>query len=129
MSLTEIGDKFNSLCTPAKLHMLIAGVHIAMLLTTKNVGGAAGTLLYSIIVAWCLDKLCINNLTWLSWIIVALPFILLIVGVILVTVLFARGTRNGTPADKTLALVAPEDSVNKEHFSSIPESSNGFGKQ
>jgi uncharacterized membrane-anchored protein YitT (DUF2179 family) len=108
----------NSLCRPAFIYLVISAIHVTMLVAHELWASALGTAGYSLIITYLLNRLCVNDLKWVSWLFIAIPFIIL---PILVIVGIGFGVKE---LQNTI-----KESVNKENFDQIPQPSNGFEKQ
>jgi len=73
-------DKFNKLCDPAKLYLVMVILFIVVGLFSKiNILAIIIKLIFALIWTFVLNWLCKKGYKTVSWILVLLPFILLII--------------------------------------------------
>ena len=73
-------DKFNKLCDPAKLYLFMVILFIVVGLFSKiNILAIIVKLIFALIWTFVLNWLCKKGYKTVSWILVLLPFILLII--------------------------------------------------
>ena len=73
-------DKFNKLCDPAKLYLFMVILFIVVGLFSKiNILAIIIKLIFALIWTFVLNWLCKKGYKTVSWILVLLPFILLII--------------------------------------------------
>ena len=81
------------LCAPAVLYLVLAIISVIILLFNRTpVVTLLMKLLFIIVWTWLLNFLCTSGFTVVSWILVLLPFVLLIVLMIFGTVAISKMT-------------------------------------
>ena len=77
-----MSNYFNSLCNPAKLYAVLIIITLLLALVNGVPLIAIGIkLIFAIIWTCVLNYICGNGFTWFSWVLVLMPFVLLILGI------------------------------------------------